>query len=296
MDNELFFKDFDNVFYFDKTINDVNQRFDNDNILSTNYSGESHHDNFHQFFVNGTNSSADDFQPNTNYCNSDSKSSNLNETHIDRDYCGAELTETYTIEKYSEIYKIDPFYDVPIQFKRKGKAKQDKIGEEIYNEMELRNVKISRKYFSDCIFKKIKVDFWKYLLSSIKNLQMRYKISGKLKKFGQNQITKINISNEYETLLKPIFELFLNDYFFENQKIIKEILEISSRNNNEFLQIPLYEHYLKYLNSNIYKESLEKLKKNHKNDENYLKLYEKYSKNYVNYFFSTAPNHKISKK
>jgi hypothetical protein len=296
MDNELFFNDYDNAFYCYKTINDLNHMSDNDNILSTNYSGENSHENFHQFYLNGTNSSADNFQNNNNYCNSYSKSTNLNEIHLDRDYCGAEQNETNTIKKDSEINKFDAFYNLPYQFKQKGKAKEDKIGEEIYNEMELRNVKKSRKYFSDCIFKKIKVYFWKYLLSCIKNLQIRYGISGKLKKFSQNQITKINIKYEYETLLKPIIELFKNENFSENKKIIKEILEISSGNDNEFLKIPLYEHYLEYLNSDIYRECLKKLEKNNKNDKNYLKLYEKYSKNYVNYFFSTAHNHKRKKK
>jgi hypothetical protein len=179
--------------------------------------------------------------------------------------------------------------------KAKGRAKaNEKIGKNIYEEMKKQNCELPRKCKTDCLNKKSKVNFSKMCHKDILVMKIKYKIEGELQKLRQNQISKINIDHEKNTLLKKLSEVYKEDSF-ENRKILEDILEKASQEEKDFLNMRLHEIYNeKYLGSDFYNKNLELLKRNpdNKYDANYLKLYEEHSKNYVNYFFNTDANDK----
>jgi hypothetical protein len=268
------------------------QRNDSDYFLSTNFSGENFLENYEYLNVSALDSTVESHQISNFYSIPESVSKNLIETFENDHDTQHDQTLTSSMKNYSPRLSGDYGFLLPIELRHKGKSKRESIINAIYKEMKSNNIKISRKFKLDCILKKIKVDFSKYNIGTIKKLQEKYEIYGKLKKLCQSLTTKINIAYEYENLLKPLYKLFQEDHNHENQRIVKAILKVVSTNDLEFLIIPVFEKYQEYLNSNYYKASLKKLENNPKYDSHYIKLYKHCSESYIDYYFTTAHNEK----
>ena len=193
--------------------------------------------------------------------------------------------ENKIIENPNLIFKIDK-----INKKKKQKCK----------------IHIIRKNDPDTIRRKIKPHFHKYFIDLLnKKIQQKKLNSKKIKKFLKlnNYLTStvsINlnkklIERKIGNILKyePISSKYRTYDFKNNAKIVNLILKKNDIEINKILNMKYKDLFSIFLNSQCYKNLLEKLRK--KEGENYVKLFDETGKNFVFYFMFTEPKNEKNK-
>jgi hypothetical protein len=211
--------------------------------------------------------------------------------------------------------------------KKKGKSNSlPKQAEDIFLKVkthyENKNDKIPHLFRMDGIRKKIKTHFFKWIKKNLdqKIFQLTKNKKLKFKKLEQNTIANINLKFNSDLLQKSVFQVYDKDCE-ENRKLMqmlseKIILKKETEKENEkilkfeefkesleFLNTPLYLLYTKYFYGNQYKKDFKKIQKKinylieeeeTKEDKRfillYLKIYEIFSENFVDYYMKTLPN------
>jgi hypothetical protein len=221
-----------------------------------------------------------------------------------------------------ENLKIDENFKHSINDKKKGKSNPlPEEAEDIYFKVKLhyenKNEIVPHLFRKDGIRKKIKTHFFKWIK---KNLDQKIKEATgdkklKFKKLEQNTIANINLKFNSDLLQKSVFQVY-NEDCEKNKKLMQMLREkiISQKEKEkisglkeslEFLDTPLHSLYNKYFKSKQYKKDFKKIKKklNYLIEEEeteedkefillYLKIYEIFSENFVNYYMETLPNHR----
>ena len=170
---------------------------------------------------------------------------------------------------------------------------------------------IIRKNDPDTIRRKIKPHFHKYFIDLLnKKIQQKKLHSKKIKKFLKlnNHLTStvsINlnkklIERKIGNILKyePISSKYKTYDYQNNKKLVNIIVKKNDVEINSILNMKYKELFSIFLNSQCYKNLLEKLRK--KEGENYVKLFDETGKNFVFYFMFTEPkndkNNKLKNK
>jgi hypothetical protein len=225
---------------------------------------------------------------------------------IEQNFKTCQNFETYQNFKYDEIIENDENFKFD---KKKGKSNPlPQQAEDIYSKLKLhyenKNEKVPHLFRKDGIRKKIKTHFFqwikKLLDNKIKEATSEKKL--KFKKLEQNTIANINLKFNSDLLQKTVIEVYDKDCE-ENNKLIETLLKNSNKEISEFLDTPLYLLYNDYFDGNQYKKDFKKIKKkiNYLIEEEeteedkefillYLKIYEIFSENFVNYYMKTMPN------
>jgi hypothetical protein len=197
--------------------------------------------------------------------------------------------------------------------KKKGKSTPlpediEKIIHQIKTHYENKDQKVPSLFRKDGIRKKIKTHFsdWIKKLIDEKKFQVTGDKKSKFKKLNQDTIANINIRFNSVLLNKTLFEVYYDDCE-ENKNLIQILLNNSNTEILQFLDTPLYLLYNEYLISLEFKKDFKKiekkinnLKKEAETEEDkkiisfYLKIYEIFSENFVDYFMKTSPNQRSS--
>jgi hypothetical protein len=211
-----------------------------------------------------------------------------------------------------------------INDKKKGKSNPlPEEAEDIYFKVKLhyenKNEIVPHLFRMDGIRKKIKTHFFRWIKKTLD--QKTKEATGdkklKFKKLEQNTIANINLKFNSDLLQKSVFQVY-NEDCEENKKLMqmfsekiileneKEKEKISGLEESlELLDTRLYSLYNKYFKSKQYKKDFKKIKKKinylieeeETEDDNrfillYLKIYEIFSENFVDYYMKTMPNHR----
>jgi hypothetical protein len=207
-----------------------------------------------------------------------------------------------------------------INDKKKGKSnplpkQAEAIFFKVKTHYENKNEKVPHLFRMDGIRKKIKTHFFQWIKKNLdqKIFQLTNYKKLKFKKLQQNTIANINLKFNSDLLQKSVFQVYDKDCE-ENKKLMqmfsekiileKETEKISKFEEfEEFLDTPLHSLYKRYFKSNQYKKDFKKIKKklNYLIEEEeteddkkfillYLKIYEIFSENFVNYYMETSPN------
>ena len=191
--------------------------------------------------------------------------------------------------------------------------KIDKISKNNNNKKKYRKNKIHiiRKNDPDTIRRKIKPHFHKYFIDLLnKKIQQKKLNSKKIKKFLKlnNHLTSTVSINLNKKLIErkignilryePISSKYRTYDYQNNSKLINIILNKNDIELNRILNMKYKDLFSIFLNSQYYKNLLEKLRI--KEGEKYVKLFDETGKNFIFYFMFTEPkndkNNKLKNK
>jgi hypothetical protein len=160
------------------------------------------------------------------------------------------------------------------------------------HKMDVKKEKKPRKFFKDCIHKKIKVHLLKFIKDHLnKGLQKYFPLEKKFNNLEQATIINITIHFNSNFLEKTVYQVYSGNITqsdfdtFGNNNIIEKLRSIEEY--GEFVNTPLYQIFNNfYLNSESFKKLIKKLQ----SDEDYCNLYKKLANNFIHYFRETKPN------
>ena len=159
----------------------------------------------------------------------------------------------------------------------------------------------SKKVFnkrSDCLRKRIKTHFNKYIYNKLTGL-LSSKTKDILFKLPKGFIADINILTNKLLLSKTIRQLYASDLGYTNDYCImhnRNLLKNCPKDEelDEFLNLTYQDAYKEYLRSDRFEFDMQYFRK--KEDEEYAKAYENFANKYLVYYEEELPNDTKTKK